>query len=431
VFSGIAYIADNTLLAAEYLLVGQFVVTLALLPSWLLIDIRLLFAFLYTMYGGAGGLTVLVGKVPEYAGLADATALYATGLIGFNLALAVRPGRLVLGTNASVSVPVLPVGALCVGVISAIIYGGVLGYSPGYDAIKRSTDVAALSQLWTVMTFAIQGLAFYCVVHFRRLGWLLRLATILALAGFVAFHLALGNRREYAPIVLAALLVAFGRTRFAWPAGAMTMAMFFIIGVIRQPQAPFDQSVRTTIEQASKGNEFSVPIETTAYYVTHSAILHYGTTYLRTPLYAIPRTLWRGKPVSLSTDFLLSLVGRTDYQGFAFNPVTEAFLNFGWIGPFVVLGFCSVMLRRVLDLGTRSFGYYVVCCCLTPDFQRGEFGTALYQAVFVLVAYRVCELATGLRLTGSVLPSGASRRGCPMNLDERVPEFARTRPHYF
>ena len=75
--------------SATYFLVGQFVVSLALLRlydgRWVFQDIRLFFVIFFFLYGATLPLAVLFGFLGDDAGITGAAFMYGTAFLGFNL----------------------------------------------------------------------------------------------------------------------------------------------------------------------------------------------------------------------------------------------------------------------------------------------------------------------------------------------------------
>ncbi len=60
----------------------------------------------------------------------------------------------------------------------------------------------------------------------------------------------------------------------------------------------------------------------------------FGSTYTLLPVQiAIPRAIYPNKPPTLGTEFIYKIMGPGG-QGYAYTPVTEAYLNFWYIGPY-------------------------------------------------------------------------------------------------
>ena len=115
------------------------------------------------------------------------------------------------------------------------------------------------------------------------------------------------------------------------------------------------------MKNALLDSEFRYPFETLAFYVEFPPELQFGQTYLlRFPQYLIPRALWQGKPHSLSEEFLRDLVGTTNFQGFAYSPAMEVFINFGWIGPALVFTLVSLFLSKLVRVSGNHPGLNLV-----------------------------------------------------------------------
>lgn len=70
---------------------------------------------------------------------------------------------------------------------------------------------------------------------------------------------------------------------------------------------------------------------------------NFGTSYFKAFIMWLPRSLYPGqKPLSLSHEFgakIAEMVGRSRRFGVGFSPIAEGFINFGAMGPFIVMFF--------------------------------------------------------------------------------------------
>jgi hypothetical protein len=146
-----------------------------------------------------------------------------------------------------------------------------------------------------------------------------------------------------------------------------------------------------------QSNEFVSPIQTLIYYVSHEFQLRFGWTYFSAPSLFFPRVLWPEKPESLSLQFMRDAFGSVELMGFAYTPVTEAFLNFGWVGPFLVFSLLSLGMVKLVRNADRLVGLYFIAFALVLDFNRGDSGGTFYQLVVTGAAFWAMTIVSRLR----------------------------------
>jgi hypothetical protein len=378
---------------------GQFLLALRLLwrrDSGIQIsDIRFLFIVFYFLYSCTAGWIAIATNFGEYPGLVNATLLGALGLAGFNIALLAgrtnrhRPVVSHPSVHAKPIKPgLLPVIALTVGLILVISYAKLQGIdlsvSEGIDRGRFAE--ATIDQTWVVLMFLMTGAANYSVLAWPRLRFSSRCVVVLLLCTYVGFQLLLGDRRDFLPLLLAVTYVC--GQKYRWRANLRTVAVaiaaaipLLYVGTVRQQiSGPLTDSL---IRQ----NEFTAPFVITAYYAANPKPLLMGESYLRLPEYLMPRSIWPGKPTSLSIQFLID--GDMGFgQGYAFNSVAEAFINFGWVGPTLIMACFAFFLTWLRDQSIRYPVLCLTCYTLVVDFHRGEFALMLYEGLFVYAATR-------------------------------------------
>ena len=179
---------------------------------------------------------------------------------------------------------------------------------------------------------------------------------------FVVFMLSIGNRRDFVPVLLFSIGVYASRRvkgvdfRQILIMVSLALGMSWLESVRYQNGDELD-----TVSQKIGNSEFSYPVRTLVYYVNNDKHdLGLGKTYLMFPLLFIPRNIWADKPKSLGTQFVIDAFGTDDYQGFAFTPNTESFLNFGYIGPIMVMTFIALLFVFLIGCKRVSRIYYFI-----------------------------------------------------------------------
>jgi oligosaccharide repeat unit polymerase len=425
------YLDTSTLVeAAVLLLMGQFVLSVALLwaldSGLLLHDLRLVFVVVYTLYGAVNPLGTVLAGYGGSEGQASATLLFATGLMAFNAVQMIqrRPfvATLVLPPTRKRLNAIL-ILSLTLGLAWTLWYGLQLGYPLNLGGISgmrvRLIESGAKGdQLWTITQMIMQGMFCFAVFTFSKQNWLTRMVVLITFSVYALFQLGIGNRRELVPVILFAVAqISWRRQASLRPAYVVILAGIFILfiwqGVVRNSAvSSLSLTSSEEVKNAFLDSEFRYPFETLAFYVEFPPKLQYGQTYLlRFPQYLIPRVLWPGKPRSLAEEFLIDLVGTTNFQGFAYSPVTEAFINFGWVGPAVVFALVSFLFSKLIRVSANHPGLYLVVLSCLVDYGRGESGTILYQLLFVCGAFYALSWLCLVRDKVSV-PSNQSIEDC-------------------
>jgi oligosaccharide repeat unit polymerase len=259
-----------------------------------------------------------------------------------------------------------------------------------------------------MLNMGIVGGALFVIVYWRRLLAIPRILCAISVLLYCLSAIYIGNRREVVGIVVCAIAMheIVARTRFSVVSQVALLACF--VGGIGWGYVRSSDVMNSTFSDRSSLwesigagvalNEFSVPIQTLLFELErpdHQKL--YGTSYLRLPVYLIPRSVWPEKPVSLSTEFLMDLAGTLDFQGFAYTPMTEAFRNFGYVGFFIVPLLLGIFLELFVWRAKNFFASYAVATALVIDFGRGEAALTMWSALVMILTYKILELGTRSR----------------------------------
>ena len=409
--------------AATWFLVGQFAVSLGLIRlydgSWKFQDIRLFIVIFLFLYGATLPLVVVSGLGGLQDGLTGAAFMYATAFLGFNLVQwwYRQPFRDVPQEVFRRIRPTFGNAVVLVGLFLFILaYATALGVRISFR-IDRGQVGYLGTQLWVVLMFVANGFVMYMVAGWSRLGRGARVALVFSVIFFVLFQLAMGNRRDFLPMMIFITGIVATRRQSVIRFGTMVIgfiafAAFTAIGIVRQVLR--DPGVLTRfnpVEILVTQNEFVSPIFTLMHYVNNERPLRWGLTYLSAPTLFIPRAFWPTKPESLSLQFMRDAFGTTGLMGFAYTPVTEAFLNFWYVGPFIVFTVLSILLVKIVKNADAHPGLYFVAFALVVDFNRGDWGGTFYALLVVGGAYwfmTVISRLTWASSTRSFRPAPAS-----------------------
>ena len=409
--------------SAALFVTGQFAITLALLRlyngRWVIQDIRLFFAIFLFLYGATLPLVLLFGIAQPVSGIAGSAYMYGTAFLGFNLVQwwYKQPFKDVPRESFTRIVPSpLNVIVLVLAFVAVVGYALSRGVTLGFS-INRGLNNYLGTQLWVVMIFVVNGMTMYMFAGWSSLSRLEKTIVVVSIALFVAFQLTMGNRRDFLSMFVFLVGVALTKRRAIIGAGTVVFgflgfAAFMAVGVGRQILS--DPSLLTRynpIELIVTQNEFVTPIYTLQHYVLNVRPLRWGSTYIGAPLQFIPRAVWPDKPESLSLQFMRDAFGSTNLIGFAYTPVTEAFLNFSWVGPFIVFAIISILLVKLVRNAHVHPGLYFVLFATVVDFHRGEFGLIFYALCFVGGAYLFMKFVARL---GWAPPRLAGMRPAPV-----------------
>jgi len=392
------FVFGDTIEAATCFLTGQFFLGLSLLRlidgAWVFQDIRLFFLIFFFLYGGTLPIVVFFGWAGGINGIAEAAFMYGTGILGFNVVQwwFKWPWH---DVPKSIFARIRPSFANAVVVFLGFAWVAFYALSRGVHfslTIDRGQVQFIGTQAWVVSMFVVNGFVMYMMAGWGQLSGKAKVILVVSVTAFIAFQVSLGNRRDFMPMfIFLAGIVATKRHAIVRAGtvalGALAFVALTILGVARQvienPMLLASNLSDLLITQ----NEFVSPIQTLMYYVLKPRPLRLGWTYISAPSLFIPRIFWPEKPESLSLQFMRDAFGAVNLMGYAYTPVTEAYINFGWVGPFIVLSLLSLGMVKLVKHADAHPGLYFVCFALVIDFNRGDFGGLFYSVVVVGSAY--------------------------------------------
>ena len=396
--------------AATCFLAGQFLAAIGLLRlingRWVFQDIRMFFALFLVLYGATLPATVVLGVGGESGGMANAAFAYGTAFLGFNIVQwwyrvpwrDVSHGSMARIQPTFANAVVLLIAFSLIGAY-AIAGGAELGFA--FDRRKGGASLG--TQLWVVSMFVMNGFVMYMMLGWPALTRRGRWIMVAAVGVFVLFLLSIGTRRDFLPMFIFLAGVMATRRRTVIRAG--TVAIGFLaftamtaIGIVRQiADNPAILARFSPLEMLVTQSEFVSPIQTLMHYTIVDRPLRWGLTYISAPSLFLPRAFWPDKPESLSLQFMRDAFASVGLMGFAYTPVTEAFLNFGWPGPFFIFAILSIVLMKLVRNAERFPGIYFIAFAYTLDFNRGDFGGIFYSLMVVGVAYKLMQIVSRLR----------------------------------
>lgn len=433
--AAIVYAAFGDMLpAATCFLCGQFFLGLSILRlvdgAWVVQDIRFVFLVFLFLYGGTLPVVVVFGLTGGIGGIAGAAFMYATAMLGFNIVQwwYKYPWH---------DVPELVFAIIRPSFANAIVV--FLGFAwVAYYAVSRGIRFSLTidrsqvhvigTQMWVVSMFVVNGFVMYMMAGWGRLSRKARVILVVSVTAFILLQLSLGNRRDFMPMFIFLAGIAATKRHAVVRTGTVLLAgvaftILTILGVLRQVIANPMLLASNLSDLLVTQSEFVSPIQTLMYYVQRARPLRLGWTYIAAPSLLIPRVFWPEKPESLSLQFMRDAFGTVNLMGYAYTPVTEAFINFGWVGPFIVFTLLSLGMIKLVKHADAHPGFYFVCFSLVVDFNRGDFGGLFYSVVCIGAAFWLMGLVSRLRWVPSAWRSTWQPPAEPFTSRNAAPGF--------
>lgn len=236
----------------------------------------------------------------------------------------------------------------------------------------------------------------YIVISYAWVLFLYRDAKLISFSKFCFFLIPvalyfysqsiIGSRREIVFIIL-----FFAISKVVKNSGAislrtlllsLTAALLFIfIGVVRSTTG----SGLVTLLVNSFG-EFLFPISTFQYYLSSGySDFQFGLTYIYSLFNFVPKEVFPNKPLPLAVDFAVMLAGpgAKTIMGYAFTPLSEAYVNFGKLSVILfplLLAFVSSCIEFVFK---RSFIIHFLMFSQCLNFQRSDISSIFFEAVML------------------------------------------------
>jgi oligosaccharide repeat unit polymerase len=246
-----------------------------------------------------------------------------------------------------------------------------------------------ISQLKIVVGLFICSIFLYFIYYFKTLTNRIKLILIVLFLYFVLMELSVGNRRDFLPMIVGFFWIFvnhkkinFTFIRFVYM--IFGLFLFLFLGSIRSTASTEEVLSFSNLALLTlSSNEFVYPFYTLGHHVAKfldgSIVFLYGLSIFIYPiLYFIPRFVYPEKPTSLAVQFVYEI---DTTMGYAYSPVTEFFLNFGVIGPFVGFLLIGIIISKIQSFKDQRMNF--IFFTMIPDFCRGEIGTFLYQFFFV------------------------------------------------
>jgi hypothetical protein len=173
---------------------------------------------------------------------------------------------------------------------------------------------------------------------------------------------------------------------------------------------------------APENTEFAGPYYSLLSVVSESAQHIYGESYYNSFLLVIPKRLYVGEKPELLTrkfDEQVHESGGTIY-GWGYNPVAEAFLNFGTIGValvFVLWSLFFLCIGLIKHRGTWGLLLFSALLSESVNANRIDFGVVYAESVYMVLGVFsvICmnRVLAGFRNTNPLFSPGARALPCP------------------
>ena len=255
--------------------------------------------------------------------------------------------------------------------------------------ISRLELFTDISQLNIVVGLLISSIFLFFIYYFSTFSNKIKSLIIILLFYFILMELSVGNRRDFLPMIVG-LFWVFVNTKkislsfYKFVFLILGLFIFLFLGSVRS-SATSDEAFNyvNLFLLTLSSNEFVYPFYTLGYsvskFLNDSLIFSYGTTIFFHPfLFFIPRLIFPDKPLSLAVQFVNDI---DSTMGYAYSPVTEFFVNFGFIGPFFGFLIIGLIISKIQSFRDQRLNFVIFT--MIPDFCRGEIATFLYQLIVI------------------------------------------------
>jgi len=296
---------------------------------------------------------------------------------------------------------IIIVGLLVAVYVANLFISGAFAMLGNVDRLTLA-NATETGKVWLIY-YVLTGATIY-YLYAKTASGLLRIANRWGL-GFIltvfwCCYLLMGNRRGLLTVLLASAIL------FAWKhklkvkhfiVGVSILLILLGVGVVRQLSGAAFNSIDLEINIINAIGEFYFPHITLIQAINNSSDQFFGSTFFTWLPNLIGAKLNGENFLFLAQQFATDVApaGAESVMGYAYMPLTEAFINFGVAGaifaPLLMVG----TFRAIEELfGKRSLPLLVVGS-MSIDINRGEFGAIVMQyllivtsaMVFILIAY--------------------------------------------
>ena len=387
--------------------------------GWDIADMRLWFAGFFLFYGVTEPLTKAARYfLPSNKVFFEATWLYCLGAFGLLASVVFSPSH---HSNMHRSNPqprllflLEKIAVLGIGMGFVLLLldfqrvGGILSafMAPKGEIMDQMSEARGNLPYLSVLLASL-NLYLFSLIHWprrnSRLAWGLFAAATVA---FLAFCVAYGHRLHFFFVLLSLLGTLSSKlsVRISTRKLLLLLMVFGILffsldylrayNIIRYGLGNSASSAKSrfTSLQELVPTELVNPYGTLVISLWKDVERAYGTTYVQAIPNILPRSLYPGeKPLIIEKAWKSTYIprlyppGLSRYPGLGFLPVAEAYLNFGWMGPPIILFLIGLMLNyaqnlRCTALGSLLYAVWLPCAYYA---NRACFAGAIHQMFFV------------------------------------------------
>jgi len=339
---------------------------------WDIYDVRLWFVVLFLMYGIAEPFIKKYNDIDNL--LIETTFIYLIGTLGFVISFFFNIPRknirnIDLNLNFLKSLRLVSIGGILLGLIFFLYYFKRIGI---INAIIIPKPIV-LDQLSTIsisnidlpflplLIVSLNGY-FFTLVHWPRRNSKVALGSFIFITITIVFFWILFGSRRSIFFLFISLVGVFATKKKVKISLIKFLMIFFIVGILF---SLFDFFRFTTLIKGGKIliyklqikeilSEFINPYGTLILTVKNNITFKNGETYVQAFLNIIPRSLYPGeKPLVIEKAWRSTHIPqlfppeRERIPGLGFLPITEAYLNFGLLGPPFIMFIIGILLNLV------------------------------------------------------------------------------------
>jgi len=412
------HVLTSLFLAALFLTILIYLLILKMKEGWEITDARLIFAVFFLLYSIC---PPLLGR-QKWDAYSDEINMYAAfcfwlGSLGILASLLFRKKsnrkmqEKVISPNFSLGVELVSIVGFLIGVFLLVVDYSRFGSIFQLLAMKRDARMSLISSTrgnlpYLYFLFVSSSMYFYSIVHSAKRRIVKKYVFFgLAVLPIIILWLFEGERGNIMTIGL--ILLAVWSSRFLIKVSikwviflGLLWILFSFIGYIRGAVTvairTYNPKVITSyIKERAEWRwfyprEFSGPYLTLTASIDRKEEFRYGRTYLQAIPYLLPRSLYPGeKPLTIGHEFgeyMQSLVDHKGKIGVGFLPVAEAYINFGWIGPAIMMFLIGICINYLSSFRKKkTFFWTILYANLLPlawEFNRTGFANCFFYTIY-------------------------------------------------
>lgn len=392
----IAYTSPHVLtslfLAALFLTILIYLLILKMKEGWEITDARLIFAVFFLLYGicppllGRQKWDVYSDQINMYA--AFCFWLGSLGILAsllFSKKSNAKMQEKIISPDFLLGVKLVSIAGFLIGVFLLMLDYGRFGNIFELLAMKRGVRTALISATrgnlpYHYLLFVSSSMYFYSIVYSAKWRTVKNYVFFgLAVLPIITLWLLEGERGNI--LTLGLILLAVWSSRFLVEVSIKWVIVFvhlwilfsfigYIRGAVTMAIRTHEPKVITSyIEERAEWRwfyprEFAGPYLTLTASIDRKEELKYGQTYLQSIPYLLPRSLYPGeKPLTVGHEFgkyMQLLVERERKIGVGFLPVAEAYINFGWIGPALMMFLIGICINYLSSFRKKKGFFWII-----------------------------------------------------------------------